>query len=213
MLGDPEPGSSGAGMESYSHCSIPKVRAARLVSDFRPISLCNVSYKIIAKVLANRMKLHLMKVIDEYQSAFLPGRSISDNIVLGHESLHYLTHLKKTKVGFAALKLDMSKAYDRVEWLYLTQVMLKLGFHPKWVNLVMKCVSSTSFSFLLNGEPKGRIVPTRGLRQGDPLSPYLFLLCSEGFSSIITYAAQTRLISSIQVARSAPKVTHLFFCG
>ncbi|MDV3193915.1 MAG: reverse transcriptase domain-containing protein [Sweet potato little leaf phytoplasma] len=110
------------------------------------------------------MKHHLGKIIDECQYAFLSGWSISDNIILGHECLHFLTHMKKTKDGFAALKLDMSTAYDRVEWIHLRLVMLKLGFHQKWVDLIMRCVSSSSFSFLLNGEPLGRIIPMKGLR-------------------------------------------------
>lgn len=135
----------------------------RLVTDYQPISLCNVSYKIIVKVLANRLKRVLVDTTDECQSAFIYDRSIADNIIVGHKALHYLTHLKRGKIGYVALKLDMSKAYDRVEWSYLYQVMIKLGFHSKWANLVMKCISSTSFSILLNGVPKGYITPSRGL--------------------------------------------------
>ena len=87
-----------------------------------------------------------------------------------------------------ALKLDVSKAYDRVEWNFLRQITLKLSFPSDWVARVMSCVSSTSFSILINGKPFGMINPTKELWQGDPLSPYLFLLCAEGFTSLLQKA-------------------------
>jgi len=109
------------------------------------------------------------------------------------------------------LKLDVSKTYDRVEWNFLRQIMLKLGFPGGWVDRVMSCVTSTSFSILINGKPFGMINPTRGLRQGDPLSPYLFLLCAEGFTSLLQKAELEGSIHGVSICRKAPKISHILF--
>jgi hypothetical protein len=145
-------------------CLIPKVQNPETVKNFRPISLCNVLYKIIAKVLANRLKKILPQIISESQSAFVPGRLISDNILIAFETLHHMQHMKGGRQGYMALKLDMSKAYDRVEWEFLEKIMLKMGFHTRWVSIVMECVRTVSYSVLVNGDPKGFFNPSRGLR-------------------------------------------------
>ncbi|KAL0003477.1 hypothetical protein SO802_017258 [Lithocarpus litseifolius] len=189
---------------------IPKVKSPEYISQFRPISLCNVIYKLVSKVLANRLQGILPDIISENQSAFQAGRLISDNILMAYETLHYMKH-QPGKAGFMALKLDMSKAYDRVEWSYLKLLMLKMGFHEKWVYLMMMCITTVSYSILINGEPSGKIVPSRGLRQGDPISPYLFLLCSEGLHALIEKAALEGHIRGISLCRNGPRLTHLFF--
>ena len=110
-----------------------------------------------------------------------------------------------------ALKFDMSKAYDRVEWKFLEEIMKKIGFHPKWITMLVECINTVSYSILINGEPDGIIQPTRGLRQGDPLSPYLFLLCAEGFHSLIKKAEMEGDLQGVSLCQHGPKVTHLFF--
>ena len=190
---------------------IPKTKNPERVSEFRPISLCNVLYKIFSKVLANRLKRVLPHIISEHQSAFIIGRLITDNILVAYETLHYMKNHNSGSSGFMALKLDMSKAYDRVEWSFLRSVMLVMGFDERWVALVMECVTTVTYSILINGEPMGDIKPSRGIRQGDPLSPYLFLLCSEGLHRMIQRAACNGDIKGVSICRNGPKLTHLFF--
>lgn len=123
----------------------------------------------------------------------------------------YWLRNNKSKQGFAFLKLDMSKAYDRVEWVYLKEVMLCMGFNTKWVNLIMECVTTPSYSFKVNNSVSEQITPSRGLRQGDPLSPFLFVVVSQGLSSIINAQTAMGNITGIKIARGSPVITHLFF--
>ena len=116
---------------------IPKVLRPERLKDLCPISLYNVIYKIASKVLANRLKLILPDIIAPNQSAFVPGRLIMDNVLIAYEMSHYMQHKRRGAVGYAALKLDMSKAYDRVEWSFLQKMMDKLGFHERWSKLIM----------------------------------------------------------------------------
>ena len=115
-------------------------------------------------MLANRLKSKLTEIIDESQSAFVPGRLILDNVLVAFETMHSIDQRRKGKEAFMAIKLDISKAYDRVEWAYLVAVMRRMGFHEKWISLIMMCVTTMEYSVLINGEAKGKINPTRGLR-------------------------------------------------
>ncbi|XP_062089159.1 uncharacterized protein LOC133795722 [Humulus lupulus] len=190
---------------------IPKKSNPESMGDLRPIALCNVVYKVVSKVMANRMKDVLNVVISETQSAFVPGRLITDNIMVAFEVMHYLKRKVSGKDGFMALKLDMSKAYDRIEWGFLEAMMKKMGFGDHWVSLVMKCVSSVAYKIAIEGQELGPIVPTRGLRQGDPLSPYLFIICAEGFSALISKFVGDGRLTGCKVARSAPVISHMLF--
>ena len=140
-------------------CLIPKVKFPQKITEFRPISLFNVVYKLISKILANRLKRVLAAVIDELQSAFVPGRLIIDNVLVAFETMHCIDQRKKGKEARMAIKLDMSKVYDRVEWVYLEAMMRKMGFNERWISLIMMCVTTVSYSVLINGEPQGKITP------------------------------------------------------
>ena len=171
----------------------------------------NVIYKLILKTLANRLKVFLPLIIIENYSAFTADRLVTNNVLIDYELMHYLKHKREGRDSFMATKLDMSKAFNRVEWGFIEGIMRKLGFNEKWINLVMMCVSSVSYSVIINGDTYGNIVISRGLRQGEPLSPYLFLLCVEGLSALLHEAARNQHLSGISISKGCPKITHLFF--
>ena len=179
--------------------------------EFRPISLCNVSYKIISKVLANRLKPILNAIILENQSAFVPSRLITDNVLVAFEIMHYLKNKREGKDKYMAIKLDLSKAYDKVEWGFLCNIMTTMGFNDKWISLMMNCISTVSYSILINEVSQGCIFPSRGLRQGDPLSPYLFLLYAKGLTRLIGEVVKNKKLSGISISRGCPTITLILF--
>ena len=190
---------------------IPKGNEQKSMKDWRSIALCNVLYKLVAKVLANRLKIILHKCISENQSAFVPERSILDNVMIAIEVVHHMKVSKKVRDKNVALKLDISKAYDIIDWLYLKEVMIQMGFDRQWVRWIMMCVETIDYSVIVNNEMVGPVIPGRGLRQGDPLSPYLFILCAEGLSALIRKAERFGDLHGISICTNAPTISHLLF--
>ncbi|KAK3205424.1 hypothetical protein Dsin_019470 [Dipteronia sinensis] len=144
-------------------CLIPKGPSVQRIIKYLPISICNVIYKIMAKAMSNRLQCVIGEVVLDSQSVFIPGRLITDNVNIGHECIQVM-QTKRRKKGSVELKLAMSKAYNRVEWCFVEKIMLKLGFSERWVRLVMRCVSTVTYSFLVNVTVYGTVRPNRGLR-------------------------------------------------
>lgn len=125
--------------------------------------------------------------------------------------MHSLKNRRRGRIGWVALKLDMAKAYDRIEWSHLEAVLRKFGFNEQWICWVMACVSTVSFATIINGEKGELFTPSRGIRQGCPLSPYLFIICAEGFHYLIQKAIIDNALKGIQIGRHCPPISHLFF--
>ena len=176
---------------------IPKIKNPTKITQYRPISLSNAISRLTSKVLANCLKRFLPSIISENQSAFMSDRLIMDNVLVVFETMHYLNQKRSGRIREMALKLDVSKAFNRVEWDCLKQIMLKMGFNNKSVALMMQCVNSVTYSIKINGTPRGHITPTRGLRQGDLISPFLFLFCVEGLSAMIRKSMDNGLLQGV----------------
>ncbi|KAL0283960.1 UNVERIFIED_CONTAM: Retrovirus-related Pol polyprotein from type-2 retrotransposable element R2DM [Sesamum radiatum] len=168
---------------------IPKVQLPVRVSEFRPIACCNVVYKAIAKILVGRMQQVLHLLVDFSQNAFVPGRSIADNILLAQELLTGYNQLKLPKR--CTIKVDIQKAYDSVQWDFMLECLKLFRFPSKFITWIAQCLTTVSFSISLNGSVHGFFAGARGLRQGDPMSPYLFVLVMELFHALLKFRIRT----------------------
>ncbi|CAL1369949.1 unnamed protein product [Linum trigynum] len=201
-------------LRSFNHTwltLIPKVDQVESMRQLRPISLCQFVYKVITKIMVERLAGVLPIIVSEGQNAFIRDRQIVENTLLAHELMHYLKIKTRGKKGYMALKVDMEKAYDRVEWSFLLAVLEKMSFNSVWRGWVQECLQSASFSVLMNGALSGFFSSSRGLQQGEPLSPLLFVLCTEGFAALLRQAISEKRLEGVKVAPRAPRISHLFF--
>ncbi|KAJ0938354.1 putative RNA-directed DNA polymerase [Helianthus annuus] len=187
---------------------IPKKRDPVGLSDYRPISLVGVVNKVISKVLANRLKRVLGSVISDSQSAFLGGRFIMDGPLIINEVCSWI---KKGKKKAFLLKIDFEKAYDNINWGFVIDVLRQMGFGPRWCNWVWGVLSSARASVLVNGSPTFEFKCDKGMRQGDPLSPFLFVVAMEALSCLLNKAREVGVVSGISLPNDGPHLSHLFF--
>ena len=160
------------------------------MKDYRPIACCNVLYKVVSKILANRLKVLLPRIISETQSAFVKGRRLMENVLLASELVK--NYHKDTVTPRCLMKIDISKAFDSVQWDFVLKSLSVLGFPEKYVHWIKLCITSPSFSVQVNGDLAGYFQSSRGLRQGCSLSPYLFVLCMNVLSMKIDIAVEEK---------------------
>ncbi|CAL8174658.1 unnamed protein product [Prunus armeniaca] len=163
---------------------VPKVERPMCMNQLRPISLCNTLYKVVSKILVARLRPCMTKLVSPSQVSFVPGRQITDNIIVAQEVLHKFKSAKGKK-GFIAWKIDLSKACDLMQWPFIREVLWEAGIKGSILELLMQCITSVQYKAILNGELTDSFSPQCGIRQGDPLSPYIFVLCMEKLSHLI----------------------------
>ncbi|KAJ4781259.1 RNA-directed DNA polymerase (reverse transcriptase)-related family protein [Rhynchospora pubera] len=189
---------------------VPKKEVPILITDFRPISVCNVIYKTISKLLSKRLQPYIPSMVSPTQTAFTPGRQIGDNVIILREVLHSFSLKSYTSHSFC-LKVDLSKAFDRMYWPYVFDVLKLYGLPLNYVSWVKACVTSASFSININGSSDGFIRPTNGLRQGCALSPYLFILAIDVLSRLLQFLVAAGQLKGVKLSRACPVLTSLMY--
>ncbi|KAG0473842.1 hypothetical protein HPP92_015699 [Vanilla planifolia] len=188
---------------------IPKSNSAMSFADYRPINLCNFSSKIFSKIIAIRLSLILQNIISIEQTAFVKGRNIAYNIILAQEMLNRIN--RRNRGNNTILKLDMKSAFDQVDWRYLEMVLKRFGFSDKFIRMVNNYLTSNMFSVLINGCPQGFFPASRGVRQGDSLSPALYVLASEVLIRSLKKLMEEKKIDTYSIPRGSPLISSLAF--
>nr|KYP49443.1 Retrovirus-related Pol polyprotein LINE-1 [Cajanus cajan] len=189
---------------------IPKVNNVVSLKQMRPISLYNVYYKVITKVLASRRRKVMEGLVSPNQCSFVPHRQTTDNIIITQEVIHSMKNRSRKK-GWMAIKIDLEKAYDRLKWKFIKDTLEDIGLPQQFVEMVWACISTPSMSMLWNGEKLEDFTPSKGIRQGDPLSPYLFVLCMERVFHLIEIAVIHKLWKPIKLSKGGPPLSCLAF--
>ncbi|KAM1727381.1 hypothetical protein ACFX12_018028 [Malus domestica] len=206
-------GSIPDGLGSTLITFIPKVDGLQDISQFRPISLCSTLYKVVTKILVNRLRPIMKSIINPNQVSFIPGRHITDNIIIAQEVLHTFSITRGAR-GYMAWKIDLSKAYDRLRCDFIREVLVEVGIDDLTVKLIiMDCVSKVDYKIVVNRECSTSFRPERGVRQGDPLSPYLFVLCVEKLGHFISEDVSNKCWKPVKMAKKGPAISHLFFAN
>ena len=189
---------------------VPKVPSPLEMTQLRPISLCNTVYKLVSKIIVQRLRVLLPEIISPNQVAFVPGRQIQDNIVVAQEALHKFKVMKGKK-GLVTWKIDLAKAYDKIQWGFIRHVLMEIGVRGILLDLIMWCVTSVQYRVVINGEVSEPFTPGCGIRQGDPLSPYIFVMCMEKLSHLITQKVGFGTWKGVKISTGGPSLSHLFF--
>ncbi|GKV50261.1 hypothetical protein SLEP1_g56973 [Rubroshorea leprosula] len=196
------------GLNSSFIALIPKKLNVGGLKDYRPISLLGCVYKLLAKVLANRLKFVVAEIVSKTQSAFVGGRQLVDSVLVLNEVVE---EIKRKKQPAFVFKADFEKAYDCVDWSFLDWMMESFGFGSKWRGWIRECLSTARISILVNGSPTKEFEMGKGLRQGDPLSPFLFLMIAEGLQGLVKRAVKEEMLHGIEIGKKELSVSLLQF--
>ncbi|KAL7614622.1 hypothetical protein Lser_V15G08580 [Lactuca serriola] len=201
-------GTLAPGCNSSNITLIPKIHDPLNLCDYRPISLIGCMYKVIAKLLAIRLKMVIGEVVDETQSTYIQGRHIHDGPLIINEIICWAKQKKKKMFLF---KIDFEKAFDSINWGFLDSVMEQMNFGCKWRRWISSCLSSSKASVLVNGSPTEEFSISKGVRRGDPLSPFLFILAMEGLNIAVKSACDNLIICGIKLPGDGPVISHLLY--
>ncbi|KAL9683059.1 hypothetical protein QQ045_014873 [Rhodiola kirilowii] len=205
FLGTPLPSS----ISSTNLVLIPKKPTIERIDQLRPISFCNFIHKIISSILNSRLRPVLPRIISQGQCGFIPGRSMMDSIALAHDLTCHINNGHRG--GNIIMKIDMSKAYDRVSWLFLIRTPKAMGFSDRWCDLIFRNISNCYYSVLWDGSSFGHFKSNQGVRQGDPLSPSLFVICMEVFSRMIHHGGRSGRIEPFFTKTGVVQISHLLY--
>ena len=185
---------------------IPKVPNLQTLDEYRPVSLIGCMYKIVAKLLANRLKKIMPLIIDERQSTFIESRHLLQSALIANEVVE---NAKRSQKSCLVFKVDYEKAYDLVSWNFLVYMLRRLDFCAKWIQWIVGCLKSTSISVLVNGSPSTEFSPQRGLRQGDPLAPFLFNIVGEALNELVRKAVKRNLFWGFSMGANSVDISIL----
>ena len=191
---------------------IPKTEKPENLSHFGRIGFCNVKYKLVTKTLATRLKEFMPTLISQCQSSFVPSRQSSDNILIVQEVVHSMQR-RKGKLGYMVIKVDFEKVYDTLNWSFMQSTSIDVGIQNNLIKLILECISSSTMSLLWNGGQTNSFKPSRVIHQGDPIFPYIFVLCIENLSQLINSIMEYKLLFPIKLARNGPLISHLCFAN